>query len=235
MELEIEGGDGGASIISNFNPDESRLYMKHDGSLNDDGVEIVTHPHTYAELVKLDWEGLFRRLISAGYTSHDNGDCGLHFHLTRSFLGKEGVSKLVYLTEKFKDKFFTFSRRTRDSFNQWAKCYFDSTQRRNLQENALKLGNMNVNYDRYRMVNITNEHTIEIRFIRGTLRYDTWLASAQLAHTMAHICHTEDWESVKSMGFLTIIKYFGFKEIAEYWESRKRDPENDSVDESGEI
>jgi hypothetical protein len=224
MELEIECGSNGVDILSSFDPEEKRFYLKKDGSLKDDGIEIVSHPHTYAELVRIEWQSIFKKLVDAGYTSHDNGDCGLHFHLSRSYLGKIGQAKLIFLTEKLKESFFRFSRRTRSTFNQWARSYFDETS--NLQEKSEKLGNYDPAYDRYRMVNITNEHTIEIRFIRGTLNYSTWLASAQLAHTLAEICKKEDWPRIKTIGFPSIIKYCGFLEIAEYWDSRKKDTED---------
>ena len=217
MELEVEGGADGAEYLNDGDPNEDHYYLKEDGSLGSGGVEIVTMPHSYNELLKLNWKAKLEKLIKLGYRSHDGGRCGLHFHLDRDYLGAEGTANIVYLTDKFQEELFRFSRRTRSTWNRWAKSYQEA------HGTTLKYAEALVRYngdgDRYHAVNLRNRDTVELRFMRGTLKYSTWIASVQLAHTMALVCTQLSSTEIQDLSFYELINYTGLAEIQTYWNS----------------
>ena len=86
VELEIDDGHDGVKILTGYPEHYSNYYLKKDGSLSSKGIEIVTHPHTYPEMINLPWEGMFSELAKSGYRSHDGDKCGLHFHVDREWL-----------------------------------------------------------------------------------------------------------------------------------------------------
>lgn len=58
-----------------FDEYERRIYIKHDGSLND-GMEIVTHPMTLDyHLNEMPWREVMSKAISFGYISHKTRTC----------------------------------------------------------------------------------------------------------------------------------------------------------------
>jgi len=64
-------------------------YVKHDGSLTDDGIEIVTHPCSLRyHLEQFPWDEILSSLADYGFRSHDTSTCGLHVHVSRSAFGE---------------------------------------------------------------------------------------------------------------------------------------------------
>ena len=85
LEMEDHRNDG-----ENVNKDADYMndtlgftYCKHDGSLTN-GIELVSHPATLEYLMerKEIFREVFNEMIDRGYTSHDNGHCGLHVHIS---------------------------------------------------------------------------------------------------------------------------------------------------------
>lgn len=163
------------------------VYIKTDGSL-DDGLEVVTHPCTLEEhRTRLPWKEGLDAIRSMHYCSHNAGTCGLHVHVNRDGLGHnsaaqdETIGKILYLFERFWQEVLRFSRRTESQMNHWAARYGYKNSGKEILEHA--------KYDsgngRYACVNLTNCDTIEFRAFRGTLKYNTLIATLQF---VAHIC-----------------------------------------------
>ena len=123
VELEIDCGghddshaDELADIANSYN--KQRIYIKHDGSLND-GMEIVTHPMTLEyHQNEMPWSDIMSKAVSLGYRSHKTSTCGLHIHVNRSSFGntreeqEECISRVLFFVERFWQELLKFSRRS---------------------------------------------------------------------------------------------------------------------------
>ena len=202
VELEIdEGGkddENAEDILYEANgdsDDEDMLYIKTDGSLND-GMELVSHPCSILyHRTEFPWKDITRKAKRLGYTSHNAGTCGLHVHISRDRLGEssedqeETISRLMFFFESHWNELVKFSRRTEHALNQWAARYGYKDCPKEILENAKSSSK-----GRYASVNICNAKTVEIRMFRGTLKYNTLIATLEMVDAICEnvICHTDD-------------------------------------------
>ena len=203
VELEIDCGgeynDNAEQILSVANSNEERLYCKHDGSLCD-GFELVSHPMTLEyHREKMNWKAVFEEAISLDYRSHNTDTCGLHVHVNRDYFGElpseqeACVGRIVFFVEKHWDDLVRFSRRKSANLNRWAARY--ATISPTAKETYRKAKDSRAG--RYVAVNLTNYETVEFRFFRGTLRYESFIASLQLVVLiceLARSCTDRDFE-----------------------------------------
>lgn len=222
VELEVdEGGrdeDNAQSVLDYVG--ENHAYCKYDGSL-DNGFEVVTHPATLEyHMHHIDWEGTLQELRYLGYTSHDAGTCGLHVHMNRKGFGNTieeqdlGISKVLFFIERHWDKVVKFSRRTYSQLDKWAARYLDDEPSH--PEDVLEYAKGDMS--RYRCVNLCNYSTVEIRVFRGSLVYETVMATLQFCDLMYDIAELPleevmdiTWNDFKEMGS----KYKEFTSYAE--------------------
>lgn len=187
IELEMEDHrDGGYNCNEDADYMNEHLgftYCKHDGSL-DDGIELVSHPATLEYFMenKDKFKEVFAEMSRRGYTSHNNGNCGLHVHFSlKPFLeaNPNGTSSLLRIVDNNWDKLVRFSRRTNYQLDRWAKRYFSKTVPfTELAKNVKR------NCGRYMAVNLENAHTIEIRMFRGSLKINTFFAVLQMVRRL---------------------------------------------------
>lgn len=155
---------------------ENRIYLEHDGSLNY-GFEIISHPHTFPEFEKIEWQKILEKCKEYGYRSHDIGTCGLHIHFSRTCFGrtlenqKRAISKIIYFYEKFWDEILKLSRRTNSQASDWAYKYCINTRKE-----ARRISKKGYDASRYYAVNLSNSETIEFRLGRGTLNPESFFA-----------------------------------------------------------
>ena len=192
VELEIDSGGEYDSSAEDFgkiaNKNNTHLYFKHDGSL-EDGLEIVSHPATLEyHLHNIPWEEVMKRARELKYLSHTAQTCGLHIHINRAALGEtveeqeNTIGRIVYFFEKHWDQILRFSRRTEGQANRWAARYGCSTVN---PKESLK-GAKDSCLGRYTAVNLANQFTVELRIFRGTLRYETFVATLQFVDKLCH-------------------------------------------------
>ena len=171
--------------------DNLNCYLTHDGSLNEDGFEIVSQPQSYNYLIAHyeDYKRAFEGLVNAGYVSHNSENCGLHFHFTAPYESgteeRENVlSRLWLIVETYKEQFEKISRRA-GSF-RWCQFLSGSSSNSNhsMIQGMYKMKQVNKNGDRYLVINNRNEKTIELRLFKGTLNIDTFYADLQFAHNL---------------------------------------------------
>ena len=203
FELEVDSDYGddredvAEEVISML---DDRVYCKRDGSL-EEGFEIVSHPATY------EWYNerrdkladTFRYILSKGYTSHNHGTCGLHFHCDREFIEDENypntLAKLAVFYYGFYDKVYNISRREN---KQWiynydrAKYAIDNIALSNI-EKLQSLDNVMKNYptSHSTVMNTSNRPTVEIRLFRGSLNIDTFMLSMQFVKEVCYIAKYE--------------------------------------------
>lgn len=217
LGVELEVGDGGndtynARKVLNIGNEHSTklglIYVKSDTSVRR-GFEIVSHPATLEYHTNhIPWKRMADKCLEMGYNSHKNSTCGLHVHISKEFFGEReteqdvGIMKLIYLVEVFWDKVLKFSRRTTQQVETWANRYglsYGETPEELLEKAKDEEA-------RYRAVNLTSEYTVEIRLFRGTLRYETFLATLQLCNVLAKVSKYSTVEEVRLMTWESLIK-----------------------------
>ena len=228
VELEIdEGGECNNAArkileIANANG-ENRLYCKHDGSL-DDGFELVSHPMT-PDYHKLDmpWREMMSAAKEMGYTSHQARTCGLHVHVNRTSFGKtvedqeECIARVLYFFEKFWDELLKFSRRTRRQVEQWASRYGLKEEPKEILDHAKK-GCRGL---RYVCVNLCPTETLEFRIFRGTLKYNSFIATLELVNRICDIAMNLTDEELKNMSWTDFVSGCTEPELIQYLKERR--------------
>ena len=161
------------------------LTCKRDGSLTD-GCEIVTQPcspdyHLHSGL----WEKVTQTCLDYDATSHDNGHCGLHIHVSKSFFGsRNSAYECAYLIDTWlsanRDAFQSFSRRSTYQLAEWAR-FSDVDYPKDITHNRKMLCyTSDKGGSRYLALNTMNSATIEFRLWRGTLDINTLYATIEL-------------------------------------------------------
>lgn len=212
VELEVDCGghidDNAREVLEIANDvQEENLYIKHDGSL-EDGFELVTHPMTldYHKNI-MPWIEIMKRLISMGYKSHKTTTCGLHCHINRSAFGdtyeeqEEVIARILYFVEHHWAEMLRFSRRTEGQMQRWAARYGIKSKPKELMDDA-----KNNNYSRYRCINIQNYNTIEFRMFRGTLKYNSFIATLQLVNEICDVAIFLSDDEIQSLTWLNFVK-----------------------------
>lgn len=190
IELEVDNGDNPTDLATSLaDLLGDHAYYMHDGSLNN-GVEIITQPHTPEEFYKLPWDKVLTMCKDNNFRSHDSKTCGLHMHVSRSlFKDNDSIYRIIYFYEHYIADILKMSRRTHDQMASWAKTYGwgDKTFAELLSEsNIIPDFNYGDHSDRYQAVNLTNRDTIEFRLMRGTLNYNTFMATIDFLWTTAN-------------------------------------------------
>lgn len=229
VELEVDCGDDHNDLADDLVQLNQPIYMKHDGSLGSEGVEIVTHPCSLAyHQYELRWAEISRTCRSHDYKSHDAETCGLHIHIGRKQMGSSveerlrTAGNLVLLVDSVWNQLVTFTRRTDYQLSRWSErpCtniipgveYTDSE----LTNMALATRGRG----RYQTVNLTNSTTVELRCFRGTLKRDTIIASIQLASNMTRYAMTHTPTECRNATWADVVGVEQFKELDQYNRSR---------------
>ena len=229
VELEVDCGDDHNDLADDLVQLNQPIYMKHDGSLGSEGVEIVTHPCSLAyHQYELRWAEISRTCRSHDYKSHDAETCGLHIHIGREQMGSSTEERLrtagnlVLLVDSIWSQLVTFTRRTDSQLSRWSErpCtdiipgveYTDDE----LTNMALATGYRG----RYQTVNLTNSSTVELRCFRGTLKRDTIIASIQLASNMTRYAMTHTPTECRNATWADVVGVEQFKELDQYNRSR---------------
>jgi hypothetical protein len=223
IELEVDKGYDCHDTAREITNDNCEIYCKYDGSLHD-GFEIVSHPCSLDyHLDSLDWQGIMDTCLENGFKSHDAKTCGLHVHISRTAFGDNNteqelnIAKLIYLFEKFWPQIKTFSRRTEEQINDWARNYGLTTIDEAIAESKSVKG-------RYYAVNLTNTHTIEIRIFRGTLKYVTFAATLQFINLLLDAITEGTIQDMQALTWQDIVNGAKeYTELSEYLKARKLD------------
>lgn len=242
LELEVDDGDDADELCDNLGDLGLPIYMKHDGSLHSEGVEIVSHPGSLAwHCYDMRWAEVIRQCKALNYKSHDTTTCGLHIHVGRRGMGSDGSSRdtaaanLVVLVNALWANLVTFTRRTEGALNNWAarptlRDYIterdadwniihrtlDLDNDADLKVSALKTRDSG----RYQAVNLTNTHTVEFRLFRGTLKRDTLIAAIQLVSNLTKYAMTHTPTECKRAKWSDIIAVEQFKELNAYCQAK---------------
>lgn len=229
VELEIDDGgkdsDNADELLHIGNKSGEHIYIKSDGSLSN-GMEIVTHPMSLNyHKTKMPWEEVMRRAVQLDYRSHKTSTCGLHIHVNRTTFGStreaqdECISRVLYFVEHHWLELLKFSRRTEYQMNRWAARYGYKSNPKEILEDAKKGSN-----GRYACVNITNWNTVEFRMFRGTLKYNTLIATIELVDKiceMANMVTDKEMTSISWSDFVSCLDDDTAPELITYLKERR--------------
>ena len=226
VELEVdEGGksDENAEILKDIaNIHGEHIYIKSDGSL-DDGFEIVSHPMTLDyHTDEMDWESVLQKAVDFGYRSHQTSTCGLHIHVNRNAFGsnqyqqEEVIGKILYFIEKNWNEIFNFSRRSRGNMNRWAARYGYEKTGTEIMEKA-----KDNPHGRYSAVNLCNYNTIEFRLFRGTLKYNTFIATLQLVDLICDTALSMTQDELEALSWSEFVSSIRYPELIQYLKERR--------------
>lgn len=238
VELEIDGAGerchNAELLMDTANRPAEHIYCKHDGSL-DDGIELVSHPMSLDYHINtIPWKSLMEKAISLDYRSHQTGTCGLHIHVSRAAFGSTtenqdvAIARVLYFVERNWNELLKFSRRTQRQLDRWAARYGYKDHPGEMMEH-IKKGRSN----RYTCVNLTNEDTIEFRIFRGTLKYNTLIATLQMVN---HICDVAIFlsdDELKALSWSEFVSSVMEPELIQYLKERRlylNDPVESEVD-----
>lgn len=204
-EIETEKGNyqKRIEITQNYGNDEEDIYQMHDGSLDSSGIECITQPMTKMYWDAFDFEGWMAALTEAGTCSHDTDDCGLHVHLSRTWLGTDSSDEQAVLVARMRQFIADnqpmverFARREACRWCVYSKT-FEKCDKEHYAKNVRKDLHKKKGYsgDRYQSVNNENRDTVEFRIFRGTLKPNTYRASVEFClRTVDYITTHEDGE-----------------------------------------
>ena len=229
VELEIDGGGERDSVakalMSIGNRDLEHIYIKHDGSL-DEGMEIVTHPMTLDyHRNQMPWPAVLEKALAEGYYSHRTETCGLHVHVNRASLGEteweqeETIARILYFVENHWNELLRFSRRTKRQLEKWASRYGRKDSPKEVMDAA-----KNSHAGRYTCVNLTNYATIEFRIFRGTLKYNTLIATLELVEELCSVAISysdTEMSEMTWMEFVSSLQPERTPELIQYLKERR--------------
>lgn len=224
VELEVDKGEDHNVVSDDLASLGQPIYMKYDGSLVDEGVEIVTNPCSLAyHMYDLRWAQIAKTCRDHGYKSHDATTCGLHVHVGRRGLapdidGQKAVAaKLVLLAVSLNGSLTTFSRREEYELNHWA-AYPRPYVEPGMTDDELVTAALATRSDgRYQAVNLCPTATVEFRLFRGTLKRDTIIATIQLVSNLVKYAQTHTpSECLYGTTFADILQVEQFKELNTY-------------------
>lgn len=225
IELEVDKGgnysDYAKQILDIANVRHEHIYIKNDGSL-DDGFEIVSHPMSLKyHLEEMDWESVLQTAKNLGYYSHDTYSCGYHMHINRQSLGdtydeqEDVISKIMYFIELHWNEMLKFSRRSESNMNRWsARLGYEKTSKEILEKAKQS------SRGRYVAVNIENYSTVEIRMFRGTLKYNTFIATLQMVDKILDTAINLTDEEINHQSWSDFVSTIKETELIQYLKER---------------
>lgn len=227
VELEIDNGgkdDDNARILKQIaNSRGEHLYVKADGSLSEEGLELVSHPMDLEyHKNNMEWEEIMKKAISMGYRSHQTSTCGLHIHVNRDCLGEdrntqdEVISRILFFVETHWAELLKFSRRSEYSMNRWAARYGYEKTGKEILDKAKKGCQ-----GRYAAVNLCNYATVEFRLFRGTLKYNTLIAAIELVNEICALAMHLTEDDIAKMSWSEFVGTLTEPELIHYLKERR--------------
>lgn len=198
LETQINGGDNNNDIqvaalfaMNALQPPEI-AELKNDSSIGG-GFEIVTQPHTYEKYrdgSQVLWETIDTLRTDYNARSWDAGTCGLHIHIARkAFRDGLHTHRFIEFIYRNPEMLMKFAGRNSARYATFADCWGKDEYEQPKFDIEDKLNNRK-NTTRGSAVNTLNEHTLELRFFRGTMRPSGVLSALGLAHSMVQYTRT---------------------------------------------
>lgn len=229
-------------INRNYAEGERHCIASEDASIRH-GFELVSCPaQLYHHKNTLDWEGAMDKLKELGYQSHDCGTCGIHTHIDRDFFEGENRnevdSKFIVTLQNNFWWLRIFSRRD-DCNGDWEYCapntnnYLrtnDKFDKESVKNRRFIDANKTPRWCHRLSVNVTHTNTIEVRLYRGTLVYDTFIATLECSDLWARLVKgksIEESTEINLKDFIDLANKMGYEKFLSYLDKRNIKVENE--------
>ena len=229
VELEVDDGgrdsDNAHHLLQVANRVTETIYIKNDGSLNN-GFEIVTHPMTLDYHTNdMAWKPLTQKALRIGYKSHKTSTCGMHVHVNRTAFTEDAthqdlcISRILFIIERFWEELFRFSRRTKTQINSYSRRFGFRHEPAEILNTA-----KSSNFDRHTCLNLNNQHTIEFRIFKGTLKHNTIIATLQLVNYICDMAVSMTTDNVTGLSWADFVERIDssrYPELITYLKERR--------------
>ena len=195
------------------------VKFERDSSLQNGGCEIISQPMTPKYMIENrdKFKDMMDAINSMGGTSHDNGRCGLHFHVSRASLTEDAINEIYLVVETFKKELIAFSRR--QTFNYCAFKDFSIGTNYGYKYIDKDYFIRNKSTGHYCCLNNANSNTLEFRFMRGTTNIRTFMASMEVIDNICNMVMNGDMKNGTT--WLDIINYNDeYEDLKRYNERR---------------
>lgn len=182
FELEVDDVRGDCESLASSVLDgdmDNTLHCEYDCTVD---FEFISQPCTLEYHKNQHYNDWFFSELDGECESHDAGTCGLHVHVNKSFFDDRGYGRLKTILFFFKEELFQFSRR-----QHWDYSYSDFGEKIGKSNVTMHKAKNTKEYGHSTWFNENNSSTYEFRFFRGTLRYETFMASLELVHNICMI------------------------------------------------
>ena len=195
FELEVDNVRGNyddlaASVLDGDM--DCTLHCEEDCTV---AFEFISQPCTLEYHKNQHYNDWFFSELDGKCESHDAGTCGLHVHVNKSFFDDRGYDRLKTILFFFKDELFQFSRR-----QCWDYGYSDFGEKIGKSSVTMHKAKNTKEYGHSTWFNENNSSTYEFRFFRGTLKYETFMASLELVHNICLVAMSNTdvitWDSL---------------------------------------
>ena len=139
------------------------------------------------------------RICGAGAVEHDSA-----------------IARVLFFVERHWNELLKFSRRTQRQLERWAARYGYKDHPTEMMEHVKK-GRCN----RYTCVNLTNEDTIEFRIFRGTLKYNTLIATLQMVNRICDVAICMSDDELRAMSWSEFVSGVTEPELIQYLKERR--------------
>jgi hypothetical protein len=223
VELEVEFKSRDGKNRWNDKAKSNWFYCERDGSLNDNGVEIITVPMNPKDIKARATWGPLIEYLSDKAKSWDSPRCGLHVHIGREILGSnpeqqsETIGKLLYLYHHFVNgtpmntRIFGRDRAYNEKDGKTREGDAVATLgsgvlKLNEVKNTLKKGLIDKSSsDRYFDINLMNSNTIEFRKGRGSINASRIIMVIEYCEMMCKYAKSAKWEEISKDAFVSYV------------------------------
>ena len=198
------------------------FYSKSDGSLTEQGIEVVSHPFSWNFWKKYGreiYDTLFSTILSSGYFSAESFEGGMHIHVSKKAVNRTQLHKLLWFIYECPE--FIKKIAQRDSMygkTTWRSIIGSSYGDAPFRDRRKRVAKICKNKyssvaDRYTAVNLQPENTIEFRIFNGTLNIMTLSKGIEFIHSLLSYCSQSSFkdivnrksESVRVEGYLKFL------------------------------
>jgi len=219
MGIELEMCTRDMSVNSAVRDVRARLgeeycIVKADGSLPNNGMEIVSAPRGLAEHIKrfTAWD------IDSDYRAWNTGKCGMHIHVhSKAFTGLT-LGKFLMIVNSDENSVFIRQIAGRHPLHDSQARDYCASEQQEILDNPVHA--IKGKYSsRYRMVNCENLtraerdrlgltcdigksfNTIELRIFKASLKKTRLLAQIEFTHALVMFCRVASWRDLNQSEF----------------------------------
>lgn len=178
--------------------------LKRDGSLSEEGFEIVSTPMTFDYHRSGVWDNFFINGGNSGLRTPNT--CGMHIHISRNTLTRLQIGKMVSFIHNPSNRRFIKGIAERS-----ANRYMDYTVEKKITEPLFVEGSHD---ERYTALNLIPRATVELRIFQATVKPETFFKNLEFTDALVNFCDTG--LSIAESSDCQLFKVFVFRERKRY-------------------